>query len=388
MPLFIILAIVAIAVFAIRASQFRKRALNNTVYRVRTEKREVSEGEDFFLYETIANAKNMPLPNVRVDVTLPTGLDFCLYGKEGEGQKTSHMHNIESVFVLKPGSAVERRWRIKAGRRGVYHLGEARMVVSDIFGTAKLSTFFEATNEKENTITVLPSPIDLEEYFIPVTDPMGDNTTDFSLIPDPLLYMGTREYRPGDPVSRINQKASARMQKQMVDIDEYTERNSFDLVFNLQSRGREDTGTTPESAELVELGISVCASVFDRALSEEIPVRMICNTTHDNDERDYFISEYFSGRSDVREALRMLAGIEMKLSCRIENMLEDILRENETSPTCKNLVLVTSYIDEVITDFALGMEALGIEVIIFATSTLKSTAELPDGVKVFYKTYR
>ncbi|MBQ4561324.1 MAG: DUF58 domain-containing protein [Clostridia bacterium] len=385
---FIVLVIVAIAIFALRATQFRKRALNNTVYKVRTEAREVSEGDDFFLYETIANAKNIPLPNVRVDVTLPTGLDFCLYDKEGERHKTAHMHNIESVFVLKPGSAVERRWRIRASRRGIYHLGEARMVVSDIFGTTKLSAFFEAPREKENTVTVLPSPIDLEEYFIPVTDPMGDNTTDFSLIPDPLLYLGTREYRPGDPVSRINQKASARMQKQMVDIDEYTERNSFDLVFNLQSRGREDTGTTPESAELVELGISVCASVFDRALSEEIPVRMICNTTHENDERDYFISEYFSGRSDIKEALRMLAGVEMKLSCRIEDMLEELLIENESNPTCKNLVLVTSYIDEVITDFALKMKALGIEVIIFATSTLKSVPDLPAGIRVFYKTYR
>ncbi len=385
---FIVLAIVAITLFAIRAAQFRKRALNNTVYKVRTEAREVSEGDDFFLYETIANAKNMPLPNVRVDVTLPTGLDFCLYDKEGDNYKTAHMHNIESVFVLKPGSAVERRWRIMAKQRGIYHLGEARMVVSDIFGVNKLSAFFEAPCEKENTITVLPSPIDLEEYFIPVTDPMGDNTTDFSLIPDPLLYLGTREYRPGDPVSRINQKASARMQKQMVDIDEYTESNSFDLVFNLQSRGREDTGTTPESAELVELGVSVCASVFDRALSEEIPVRMICNTTHENDERDYFISEHFSGRSDVKEALRMLAGIEMQLSCRIEHMLEELLIENESNPTCKNLVLVTSYIDEVIVDFALKMQALGIEVIIFATSTLKSVTELPDGIRVFYKTYR
>ncbi len=385
---FIILAIVAILLFALRSAHFRKRALNNMVYKVRTEVREVSEGDDFFLYETIANAKNMPLPNVRVDVTLPVGLDFCLYGNKGEEKKISHMHNIESVFVLKPGAAVERRWRIRASRRGVYRLGEARMVVSDIFGTGKLSAFFEATGEKENTITVLPSPIDLEEYFIPVTDPMGDNTTEFSLIPDPLLYAGTREYRPGDPVSRINQKASARMQKQMVDIDEYTERNSFDLVFNLQSRGREDTGTTPESAELVELGISVCASVFDRALSEEIPVRMICNTTHENDERDYFISEYFSGRSDTKDALRMLAGIEMKLSCRIEDMLEELLIENEANPTCKNLVFVTSYIDEVITDFAVKMEALGIEVIIFATSTLKSVPELPDGIKVFYKTYR
>ena len=385
---FIVLAIVAVVLFALRSAHFRKRALDHTVYKVRTEVREVSEGDDFFLYETIANAKNMPLPNVRVDVTLPVGLDFCLYTKEGEGTGVSHMHNIESVFVLKPGSAVERRWRIRASRRGIYRLGEARMVVNDIFGTGKLSAFFEATGEKESTVTVLPSPIDLEEYFIPVTDPMGDNTTEFSLIPDPLLYAGTREYRPGDPVSRINQKASARMQKQMVDIDEYTEKNSFDILFNLQSRGREDAGNTPESAELVELGVSVCASVFDRALCEDIPVRMICNTTSDNDERDYFISEYFSGRSDAKEALRMLAGIEMKLSCRIEDMLEEILAENEIDPTCKNLVLVTSYIDEVIINFATKMTDLGIEVIIFATSTLKSVSEIPSDIKVFYKTYR
>ncbi|MBR6513737.1 MAG: DUF58 domain-containing protein [Clostridia bacterium] len=385
---FIILAIGAILLFLIRAAYFRKRALNNIVYKVHTDRHEVIEGDDIYLYETIGNGKSMPLPNVRVDVCLPDGLDFCLYNKNGDMTTVSHMHNVESLFVLKPQAAVERRWRIRASRRGIYHLGEARMVVNDIFGTNKLSAFYDAPKEEENTLTVLPRAIDLEEYFIPVSDPMGERTTDFSLITDPILYAGSREYRPGDPMRRINQKATARMHYPMVDINEYTEQNSFDIVFNLQSRGREDVGDTPESREQVELGVSVCASVFERALCENIPVRMICNTTSENDDRDYFVSGYFSASSDNLEMLRMLAAIEMKLSCRIEDMLGELLFENEKDPTCKNLVLITSYIDETITDFALRMMALGVEVIIFATSTLRSMPELPKELKVFYKTYK
>ncbi len=382
---FIILAVVAIAVFAVMSAQFRKRALRNMVYKVHTDIHEIYEGEDFFLYESIANAKNMPLPNVRVDVTLPEGLDFCLYNNDTE---TSHLHNIESVFVLKPESAVERRWRIRAKRRGIYHLGEARMVVSDLFGTNKLSAFYEAEGAKKNTVTVLPSPIDLEKHFLPVTDPMGDTSATFTLMPDPLLYAGTREYRQGDAMSRINWKASARMHQPMVDIDEYTEKNSFDLVFNLQSRGREDTGDSPESAELVELGVSVCAAVFDMACAEEIPVRMICNTAHRDSEKEYFVSEYFCGRSEAKEALRMLAGIELRLSCRIEDMLAELIREHSDDPICKNLVLVTSYIDETIVDFAARMQDMGVEIVIYATSTLRTMPEIPDDLRIYYKTYR
>ena len=44
---FIILAIVAVVIFALRAAQFRKRALNNMVYKVHCSIREVSEGDDF-----------------------------------------------------------------------------------------------------------------------------------------------------------------------------------------------------------------------------------------------------------------------------------------------------------------------------------------------------
>lgn len=382
---FIVLAVTAIVVFAVMSAQFRKRALRNVVYKVHTTVHEVYEGEDFFLYESIANAKAMPLPNVRVDVTLPEGLDFCLYNNDAE---TSHLHNVESVFVLKPESAIERRWRIRAKRRGIYRLGQARMVVSDLFGTNKLSAFYNAEVAKENTVTVLPSPIDLEKHFLPVTDPMGEVTADFSLMPDPLLYAGTREYRQGDPMSRVNWKASARMHRPMVDIDEYTEKNTFDIVFNLQSRGREDTGDSPESAQLVELGVSVCAAVFDMACAEETPVRMICNTTHDDSDKEYFVSEYFSGRAEAKEARRMLAGIELKLSCRIEDMLTDLLREYSDDTACKNLVLVTSYIDETIIDFSQSMQDMGVEMIIYATSTLKSMPELPSDLKIYYKTYR
>ncbi len=387
--IFVVLCIAAIGIYAYAGRRFRKNALKNIIYKVRTNTHEVFEGEDFFLYESIANAKEMALPNIRVDISLPKGLDFCLYEKNPDGSiGTSPMRQVESVFVLKPGAAVERRWRLSARRRGIYHLGEARMVLCDIFGTNKLSAFYEADKLPESTVTVLPSPIDLERHFAPAFDPMGDRVASFSLTPDPLLIAGAREYREGDPRNKINWKVSARMHRPMVNIDENTEKNSFDIVFNLQSRGREEAGQTPESEELVELGVSVCAAVFDTACAEEIPVRLICNTVNENSDKDYFISEHFKGHSDAIEALRMLAGIEMRLSCRIEKMLEELLCENELSPQCENLILVTSYIDETIVNFALAMQRLGIEVAIYATSGLRTMSEIPEELTVYYKTYR
>lgn len=386
---FIILAATALVVFAITSASFRKKALSNMTYKVHTEVHEIYEGDTFFLYESISNYKSMPMPNVRVDVTLPEGLDFCLYDQNPDGSyKTSHLHHIESLFVLKPESGIERRWRIMAKRRGIYNLGDASIVVSDIFGANKLSAFFESDKSADSRVTVLPAPIDIEHFFVPLTDPMGDIATDFSLTPDPLLYAGTREYRAGDSLSRVNWKASARMHQPMVDIDEYTEKNSCDVILNLQSRTIEDKGNTPEIVEAVEMGISVCASVFDRACAEAMPVRLICNAKNDISEKDYFTSERFEGRADTLSALRMLAEIRLEISCRTENMLEDILHSHSEDPQCNNIVIVTPYIDDTIVDFGLKMREMGVEVVIFATSSHKTMPEIPRELKVYYKTFK
>ncbi len=386
---FIILAVTALVVFAVMSASFRKKALRCMAYKVHTKVHEIYEGDVFFLYESISNSKSMPMPNVRVDVTLPEGLDFCLYDKNPDGSyKTSHLHHIESLFVLKPDSGIERRWRIMAKRRGVYNLGNASIVVSDIFGANKLSAFFEADMTADSRITVLPAPVEIEKFFVPLTDPMGDITTDFSLTPDPLLYAGTREYRGGDSLSRINWKASARMHEPMVDIDEYTEKNSCDIILNLQSRTIEDKGEAPEIIEAVEMGISVCASLFDRACSEDMPVRLICNTVNEVSEKDYFVSERFEGRSDVTSALRMLAEIKLEISCRTENMFEELLKQHYEDPQCNNLVIVTPYIDDTVVDFGLKMVEMGVEVVIFATSSHKTMPEIPRELKVYYKTFK
>lgn len=386
---FIILALSAIVIFAFMSASFRRKAMSNMTYKVHTDVHEIYEGDVFFLYESISNSKSMPMPNVRVDVTLPEGLDFCLYDKNPDGSyKTSHLHHIESLFVLKPESAIERRWRIMAKRRGIYHLGDASIVVSDIFGANKLSAFFESDMSADSRIAVLPSPVDIESFFVPLTDPMGDISTEFSLTPDPLLYAGTREYRPGDSFSHVNWKASARMHRPMVDIDEYTEKNSCDIILNLQSRTIEDRGDRPEIVEAVEMGISVCASVFDRACAEDMPVRLICNTVNDVSDDEYFISEHFEGRSDAVSALRMLAEIKLEISCRTENMLEDLLCKHIEDPQCNNLVIVTPYIDDTIVNFGLKMKEMGVEVVIFATSSLKTMPEIPMELKVYYKTFK
>lgn len=386
---FIILAVTALVVFAIMSASFRKKALNNMTYKVHTKVHEIYEGDVFFLYESISNSKSLPMPNVRVDVTLPEGLDFCLYDKNPDGSyKTSHLHHIESLFVLKPESGIERRWRIMAKRRGVYNLGDASIVVSDIFGANKLSAFFQSDMSADSRITVLPAPVEIERFFVPLTDPMGDISTDFSLTPDPLLYAGTREYRAGDSVSRINWKASARMHEPMVDIDEYTEKNSCDIILNLQSRTIEDKGDTPEIVEAVELGISVCASLFDRACAEDMPVRLICNAVNNVSEKDYFISEQFEGKSDLISALRMLAEIKLEISCRTEHMLEELLLQHYEDPQCNNLVIVTPYIDDTVVDFGLKMTEMGVEVVIFATSSHKTMHEIPSELKVYHKTFK
>ena len=74
--LFVGLAIAVIIVFAVQSRIYALRALESLTYSSHADRNEVTEGEEFYLWEEIANAKALPLPQLRADTDLPRGLSF------------------------------------------------------------------------------------------------------------------------------------------------------------------------------------------------------------------------------------------------------------------------------------------------------------------------
>jgi len=382
---FVILCAVAVIYYLIYARRFRKNALEGFEYSAKTSSHELYEGDEFYLYESIVNAKDMPMPNIRVETQLPYGLDFCLY--DGESARRANRNRVESIFVLKPNNTVDRRWRIIAKKRGVYYLGSVHVSVSDLFGIIKIYTHYDMEKGHSNRITVLPKTIDIEKCFAPATDPYGDVTTNFNLLSDPLIWAGAREYVGGDPINKINWKSTARLHKPMVNIDEYNEKHSYDIIFNIQSQARENEGTVPQNTAISEMGISLCASIIDQSCTKGISVRLLANSVNEDNDGEYFISREYKDRGDLIHAMRMLAEMRSEISCRFERMLDKLLAEDILSKN-RSIIIISPYVDKETADFTSALVDKGIDASIFVTSHRSTAIELPRSVPVFYKTYK
>ena len=148
--------------------------------------------------------------------------------------------------------------------------------------------------------------------------------------------------------------------------------------------------------------MTVAASILDSVSSENIPVRVISNTTPEQfgenaSDMEYaeddpvgsriFMSPPFKGRSHILAALRMLAQMELMISVPIEKMLDHMLANPHAYSAGGNIVFISAYLSERMINFAYAMRRLGIAVVFYITSTNLNVSLIPDDIEVHYKTF-
>ncbi|MBP3919131.1 MAG: DUF58 domain-containing protein [Clostridia bacterium] len=396
--------------YLIQMKVYKKHTKDHLSYHLHLSAEEVFQDEDLYFYDEIANDKLLPLPFLKVNDELPQGLSFHFIDPiVGEDSvKESFEQQVQSVYVLQSYQKIRRRWRITCKKRGVYHVGEALLVTNDVFGLNSQS--FSASvlpGYTEETVVVLPKPIDLQSAFTAADGLTGDVFSNHSLLTDPLICAGIREYRPGDGMRQINWKSTASHGKYMVNIEEHFRHTLFHIVINMQSRTIEKNPEVPSAPHEIERCISVAATLFDRVSELDIPTRMILNTPqkslkiHDPlmvsaiDEEDpvgrkIVISRSFEGRAETLDALRMLAGIPMEISVPEEKLLDHILA-NPTLYTqaadyrgSASLILISAYFSERMIHFHRAMEQLGVQVIYYITSSNRNAVKIPEDIEIYF----
>ena len=334
--IYIAIILAAVAVMTIEARVFRKKAFEDLEYSVSLSVFEVFEGEEIYLYEEIRNNKLLPLPFLKVDTELPDGLSFHILEEDPKThvKRDTYPRVIHSLFVLRSRQMVRRRWRVRCDVRGTYHLGDATLLADDVFGTSPVVKVIAADKSVSSaTVAVLPKAIDLERNFTASRYTSGDFLVQSSLLTDPLLKAGVRDYVPGDPINRINWTQTAVRGSLMTNLEEFTNRHQFNIIMNMQARDIEKVIPGPPSNRApVELCMTVVASILDGVAAESIPVRFICNTPpgqfgddmnaarspEDKVGEAVFVSPVFRGTPSVIGALRMLATLELMISVPIE----------------------------------------------------------------------
>ena len=348
---------------------------------------DLMEGEGFFLNAELENASVVPFPRVELHLNLPGGLRF---GDTGTANRTA-------ILSIPARSTVRRRFWVQAVRRGAYTVDYAVLVRKKSLLLDLVSFRLAVPVGRFNSVTVYPAVMDLDEHFTTAPYTVGDVEVPRSPLPDPLDFIGVRPYR-NEPLSRINWKKSAAAGEWMANENGFTEERDLTILLNLQSRAYERYDSVTEgisSRELTELGISVAASLIDEISAYEVPVRVLFNGSSDTfseteevGEHKITVSDEASCLPDYHNLMRMLARISGGVTVPAHTMFYAVAEEPERFLAGGNLVVVSPYFDAVMRDFCRSMQALGIEVVFWITSSFSDTEGIPEDVPLFYRTYR
>lgn len=160
---------------------------------------------------TIENRKPLPVPWLEINEYVPRGLLI-------EGHKVveqAYLGGAEMTASTSLGGyeRVKVKRKLTALARGSYRLGKTRLRSGDLFGLYPSEASLEHTPW---SIFVYPSIKAIPGFKLPARRPIGDSLSRDQLWDDPSRPAGIREYRPGDPIKRIDWKATARRNEMFV----------------------------------------------------------------------------------------------------------------------------------------------------------------------------
>src|SRR4029079_18078992 len=91
-------------------------------------------------------------------------------------------------------------------RRGYYQIGPLVLETGDVFG---LHRRYKVATEP-HFLLVYPQVQPLEGYDVASRRPIGEVRMSYRLFEDPTRVAGVRRYEAGDPLNRVNWRATAR----------------------------------------------------------------------------------------------------------------------------------------------------------------------------------
>lgn len=229
-------------------------------------------GETLSLSLRLENRKIVPLTALQVRINLPEIL-------EPSTQAFSKLHESapnEGVVVRSTSMRWYERliWRFEIPllTRGHFQLARVDLKSGDFFGVYVR----ERTDEAEHTLWVYPEVLALQQLGLPQMRPQGERRGGQRLFEDPTRLQTIRDYRPGDPLKKVDWKATARRQA--------LQSRVYDPSSDLVAVVALNVSTLPHAwqgffGDIFERAVSVAASLASDFASERVPVGLLANCT-------------------------------------------------------------------------------------------------------------
>ncbi|MCD8220401.1 MAG: DUF58 domain-containing protein [Ruminococcus sp.] len=332
MELIAVVLLLAILYFG-EIAVYHRNGLERLSYRCGFSQDHVTEGETITLTETIENAKALPIPWIKTELTIPKWLDF----PESHCTVTDQTRFVTSFFSIRGYAKIKRAWQVQCSKRGIYRVEHVVLVTSDLLGAVRLSLMPSDLGE---TITVLPQRFTAAGRLLPrlFQNRFGEDTVRQSLRTDPCLPAGIRAYCQGDSLNRIHWKASVHRGQLFVRQEEPIAQRSTTVLLALETNPI-DSGNVTQDAKLLEHTIRVCAQCLWELLQDGWLVRLCVNEA--NSQNTPRQTPYGSGSGMYAKLMECLAVLSLQTILPVSQLLQI----GTGSTQQEALILITPYTD-------------------------------------------
>ena len=323
----------ALGVFLLLAGGLARVWADRSLDRVEFERllpeRRAFPGESLRLIYRLTNRKLIPLPRVELRDQLPELLspDELHLAPSGVPKMNLYARTTHLGWYERATWSLE----LPCPERGYYRLGPARLRSGDGFG------LFTSEREEPETIGVVvyPRTLSLPELGLPAARPLGERKGQRRLLEDPLRIAGVRDYQPGDPMRRIDWKATARRGQLQSRVYEASTTQHLIVALNVDTLEHPWQGYIPA---LLEASVVVAASIARWAFEGRYAVGLLANGSLPESDRPINIAP---GRApdQLARILEALGGVGPMTLTALSALLE---RESHVLPLGATIAVVTS----------------------------------------------
>lgn len=266
----------AVMVLGIGARWWSKALFRRLAFSWHPSEQRVFIDEPVMLEVALENRKILPLP--WFEWRLALGEHLRLEGERLAASAVPGLHYLVRRGALGWYARDRRAFRLSPAIRGYHPIGPATLRSSDILGA--WPSIAEVPTVEH--LVVYPRVYRLPDLGLPAERPFGDVRGGERIFEDPLRIAGLREYRPGDPLRRIDWKATARSGDLRCRVYEPSATRQLYLLLNVDTLEHAWEGYLSEELERL---VSTAASVATWAAGARYAVGLIANGAYPDADR-------------------------------------------------------------------------------------------------------
>jgi uncharacterized protein (DUF58 family) len=337
------------------AQLWSKHSLDNVRYERIIPENRAFPGERMSLTLRLINDKVLPVPLIEVRDAFP----------ENVLENEEHLRPAAFPgFVLLSRSAhmgwYERiNWPIEFGAppRGFYRLGPVRLDSGDLFGLFPV----DRTDRSTDGLIIYPNIYSMPELGLPARRPFGEQKGRERIFEDPGRISGSREYRPGDPMKRIDWKGTARYQSLMSRVYEPSSTHHLLIALNVHTLAHAWEGYIPE---ILERLLSTAGSVARYGIDAGYSVGVVANGLFPDSDRPLKVP-VGSSSEQLMKILEALAVVGPLTIVALHTLLD---REAQSFPFGATLVCVTARMEPELAASLIHIAATGKSVTVLSVA--------------------